>query len=242
MAFLIEERYAEQPREPTPQELAREKRDRFYQAPRVVSAPTGALRIVRVDEKYHYSTRRSTWYDNRSKLVETKIPKMLADCFERAQEIKIRRAECERQAREREEQKRLEQEQEERRAAHAKLIRELERQAGAWARARLLRRYLQAARRALKGGRMLVPFRDDRIDFLEWAEGYITQLDPLSATPANPDHQGEKSPYYRSDEELLKKSLLRFFNLDGHLPSKVLATLTPSGDTDEEEETDFDDD
>lgn len=167
---------------------------------------------------------------------------MLADCFERAQEIKIRRAECERQAREREEQKRLEQEQEERRAAHAKLIRELERQAGAWARARLLRRYLQAARRALKGGRMLVPFRNDRIDFLEWAEGYITQLDPLSATPANPDHQGEKSPCYRSDEELLKKSLLRFFNLDGHLPSKVLATLTPSGDTDEEEETDFDDD
>jgi hypothetical protein len=42
---------------------------------------------------------------------------------------------------------------------------------------------------------LVVPFRDDRIDFLEWAEGYITQLDPLSATPANPDHQGAKTKY-----------------------------------------------
>lgn len=89
---------------------------------------------------------------------------------------------------------------------------------------------------------MTVPFRDDRIDFLEWADDYIAQLDPLSDAPTSPDHQGEKSLYYRSDEELLKKSLLRFFNLDGHLPSKVLATVTPSGDTDEEAETDFDDD
>jgi hypothetical protein len=89
---------------------------------------------------------------------------------------------------------------------------------------------------------MVVPFRHDRVDFLEWAEGYITQLDPLSATPANPDHQGEKAEYYRSNEELLKKSLLRFFNLDGHLPSKVLATPTPPADTDEEEDSDVDDD
>jgi len=47
---------------------------------------------------------------------------------------------------------------------------------------------------------------------------------------------------YRSDEELLKKSLPRFFNLDGHPPSKVLATPTPPEDIDEEEDTDLDDD
>jgi hypothetical protein len=88
---------------------------------------------------------------------------------------------------------------------------------------------------------MVVPFRDDRIDFLEWADDYIAQLDPLSDAPTNPDHQAEKSSNYRSDEELLKKSLLRFFNLDGHLPSKVLATTTLAGDTDEEEGSDVSD-
>ena len=37
---------------------------------------------------------------------------------------------------------------------------------------------------------------------------------------------------YRSDEDLLEKSLLRFFNLDGDLPSKVLAAQAAPADTD----------
>jgi hypothetical protein len=66
-----------------------------------------------------------------------------------------------------------------------------------------------------------------RIDFLDWAEAYITQLDPLSDTPTNPDQRDEKTEYYRSNEEPLKKSL---------------ATPTPPADTDEDEDSDFDDD
>ena len=83
---------------------------------------------MRVDATY-WSTRRTTWYDNHGQLVERKIPKMLADCSERAQVVKAKRAEDEREAREHEKQRRLKEEQEGRSAAHAKLIRELGRQA-----------------------------------------------------------------------------------------------------------------
>lgn len=45
---------------------------------------------------------------------------------------------------------------------------------------------------------------------------------------------------YRSDEDLLEKSLLRCFNLDGDLPSKVLAAQAAPADTDGHGDTDDD--
>jgi hypothetical protein len=103
--------------------------------------------------------------------------------YERAQAIQAERAEDERRRRQWEEEGRQRKERQERRAAHAKLISDLERQAGAWHRSRILRRYIQAARRALGAGRVQVPFRDQSIDFLDWATAYVDQIDPLSASP-----------------------------------------------------------
>jgi hypothetical protein len=73
-------------------------------------------------------------------------------------------------------------------STQALLIAKLERQAGAWVRAQLLRRYLRAARRRLPDGeRIEASFRGQSIDFLDWATEYVEQLDPLSSQPRNQD-------------------------------------------------------
>ena len=60
-----------------------------------------------------------------------------------------------------------------------KLIHELERQAGAWSRAQLLRRYLRAARAHSAATGFKVDLQGTPVDFLAWAEHYVNQLDPL---------------------------------------------------------------
>jgi hypothetical protein len=221
ISFLIEERYREQPREPTSRELAREKHEYGYHAPRTTSTPTGALRIVRIDTVHDWSPRRKSWFDQGSHLVEQKIPKILAAFFERAQEIKAQRTEDERRERERAEEKRLCKEKEDRREAHDKLRAELERQAGAWHRARFLRRYVRAARLSLGPRFIERPFLDKPIDFLNWAENYVGQLDPLTPTPRNPDQWPEPRGYVHSDEAAFKALLLRVTGLDGRMAQKL---------------------
>ena len=108
-----------------------------------------------------------------------------------------------------------------RRGNHTKLIKELERQAGAWFRARLLQRYLRAMRLAAGEGRVRGALGDEKIDFLLWAEVYVDQLNPLSTTPRNPDQQRDHLPYWKSDEEALKKLLFRLFGCDDELPCKL---------------------
>lgn len=85
ISFLIEERFREIPREPNARELAREKREYRYQAPRTESVPTGALRIVRIDSISPWYPRRTSWFDQGKQRVESKIPKVLAAFHERAQ-------------------------------------------------------------------------------------------------------------------------------------------------------------
>jgi hypothetical protein len=206
----------EEPRVPTPAELAREKREYFYHAPRVQQVATGALRVVRI-EKHYWGPRRKTWYDHRGRLVETQIPKVLASFRELAVRLRAERLETERQRLLREEEERQEQDRQARREAHAKLIADLERQAGAWYRARFLRRYVHAARRALGGNRIEAKFRDQSVDFLDWAAAYVDQLDPLSETARNPDQLPEPTHY----EDALKKKLLRLFGLDGRTSPKL---------------------
>jgi hypothetical protein len=241
IAFCIEERLREEVRQPTPAELAREKREYGYHASRSRQIPTGALRVVRIEAQRYWSPKRKSWYDHRSRLVETQIPKILSSFHELSLELKAKRAEDERQQRIREEQERLRQEREERRAAHAKLKSNLERQAGAWYRARYLRRYVKAARRALQGQRIEVPFRDSTVDFLDWATAYVDQLDPLSATPGSADQNPEPSNYFRSDEDALKKLLLRLTGFNGQLPQK-LATQLSDNTVDSADECDVDED
>jgi len=230
MSFLIEERFREIPREPSARELAREKREYRYHAPRTESLPTGALRIVRIDSTCRWFPRRKTWFDQGKQRVESKIPQILATFRDRALEIKTKRDEEERERRERLEQERLRKETAERRQAHANLIAELERQAGAWFRARLLQRYLRALRRAAGEGRLQCTLGEEKVDFLLWAERYAAQLDPLSTTPLNPDQQRDRG---NSGEQVLKDLLIRFLGCDGQ-PSWKVAPETSAGDVDSE--------
>jgi hypothetical protein len=198
--------------------------------------PTGALRVLRIEAQRYWNPKRKSWYDHRSRLVEAQIPKIMASFHELALELKAKRAEAERQQRLREEEERLRRERQERREAHAKLIADLERQAGAWYRARILRRYVQAARRTLAGRRVEAKFRDQTVDFLDWAIAYVDQLDPLSAAPHNPDQAPETSDYPRPDEDAFRKLLLRLTGLDGRPTAKLDTTQTvvdhPSDDED----------
>ena len=242
ITFRIEERMREEPRVPTAAELAREKREHFYHAPRVQQVATGALRAVRIEAERYWRPRRKTWYDHRGRLVETQIPKILSSFHELAVRLKAEHLEAERQRRLREEEERREQDRKERREAHAKLIADLERQAGAWYRARFLRRYVHAARRAVQGNRIEAKFRDQSVDFLDWAASYVYQLDPLSETTRNPDQLPEPDRYYRSDEDALKKALLRLFGFDGCTAPKLHhQSKANERENAEEEAEDFED-
>ena len=242
ISFRVEERICEEPRVPTRAELAHEKRDYFYHAPRVQQVSTGALRIVRIEDHY-WRPRRKTWYDRRGRLVESQIPKLLFSFHELSVRLRAEHLEAECQRRLRQEEERQKQDRQERREAHAKLIADLERQAGAWYRARFLRRYVHAASRALGGSRIEAKFRDQSVDFLDWAAAYADQLDPLSETARNPDQLPEPDRYCRSDEEALKKTLLRLFGFDGRTPSKLTHLTQGDGQENAEEESEgFEDD
>jgi hypothetical protein len=73
VAFRIEERLREEPRSPTAAELARERREYGYHAPRKVTVPTGAMRIVRLNTYRCYpAPDRRSWYDRGGKRVEVR--------------------------------------------------------------------------------------------------------------------------------------------------------------------------
>ena len=115
---------------------------------------------------------------------------------------------------ERRRQEELRWEQSQRRTANATLIHELEAQAGAWLRARFLRSYLRALRRALDrdGTKGLVAKRqEETVDFLAWAQHYVDQLDPLCATLHDPDLETEHSGFYSSRDKNVNETLDRLF-------------------------------
>lgn len=161
----------------------------------------------------------------------------------RFQQLAVRavreKAEVEAAERKREEQKRLEHELSIRRENNAKLIAELERQAGAWFRAKFLQRYLRALRRAAGEGRLQGMLGDEKVDFLLWAEQYVSQLDPLPKTPRNPDQQCGRSPYWRSDEEALKKQLFRLFSCENKVPWKLTSVGSSDSEGDTSDEADY---
>jgi len=205
--FLIEERLKEELREPTPAELAREKREYGYRAERKTFIPTGMLRLVRVDSDSWRGTRKS-WYERAPDGLEEKIPAILAAFFEFALELKARRAKREQEKREREEAERRRRELEEQRQANQRLIEQLETQAGAWYRARMLRAYLRVLRSA---GSFEVDFRGHPTDFITWAERYVNAMDPVHQSPRENEFLREE--YSWRANERPKEELAR---LSGH--------------------------
>ena len=119
----------------------------------------------------------------------------------------------------------------ERHEAHANLSAELESQAGAWDHARLLRHYLRVLSRTAGEGQIRATLGEEKVDFLLWAEQCAAQLDPLSATPPNPDRQRDRP---HSGDQVHKDLLVRFLGCDSQ-PSWKLNSEVSAVDADSEE-------
>jgi hypothetical protein len=205
----IDERRAQKPHVSTEDEIRRRKRGEYVYAPTFDHSPTGELRLHLTDLN---GRDFATFKDGARKRLEDQISSVLNALVDRAQQEKRWREE--RRLSELAERKRQELawQQSQRRDLQGKFVAELERQAGAWARARLLRRYVRAARRAIPPGQTVrVKIADTEVDFLDWAERYIDQMDPLKPEPRDPDQQPNACSYYRADEEALKASIQRLF-------------------------------
>jgi hypothetical protein len=205
---------------------------------------TGVLRLLCVSPHFYYDSERRVWYDQGRSWVEDKIPKILWRFQQLATQTLREKAAKEEAARKEAERERREHELSIRRGNHAKLIEELERQAGAWLRATILQRYLRALRRAAGDGRVRGTLGEKKVDFLRWAEQYVDQLNPLSTTPRNPDQQREHSVYWKADEEALKKQLFRLFGCENELPCKLAPDPTDANENESENEDEcaFDED
>lgn len=239
VTFRIEERYRDQPRTPTDKELAREKVEYGYKAPRKETVATGNLRVVRLDTygSWREPTRQS-WYDRGNTPVESQLKDIMLGFHELAQSIKVRRADDERKRLEREDAERRQKEYEARQDANAKLIKQLETDAGAWHRARYLRRYIHAARRALAAetitgapnarASIRVRFLKETVDFLDWAEVYVNQLDPLSPEPRAGEFLRNGSYHYVTDIDRIKAAFARLLGSDWYAAWKLGTDYTPA--------------
>jgi hypothetical protein len=83
--------------------------------------------------------------------------------------------------------------------------------------------------------RVQVSFRDQSIDFLDWAAAYVDQLDPLSASPRNPDQGPEPTDYPRMNEDAFRSLLLRATGFDGRIARKLRNAEVHCDDESDEE-------
>ncbi|MGH8175258.1 MAG: hypothetical protein ACREV5_03225 [Steroidobacter sp.] len=211
LAIRIDERRRQVDHVLTEDEKQRKKRGEYVYAPRWDLLPTGDLRLHVMRSKASYTVR--TWKDSARNRLEDQIRPILADLLDQAIRMKTDRererlAEIERQRKEE-----LRWQLAQQRDANAKLIRELEAQAGAWLRARLLRSYLRAQRRALGETKLQATRQGVAIDFLEWAQHYVDQLDPLSHTPHDTEMKEDRSSYGYGPEKV-QQTLSRLLGRD----------------------------
>jgi hypothetical protein len=162
-----------------------------------------------------------TWKDGKRQSLEEQIPAILKGLFDQAQREK--EAEIERARVRALEQERARQEglRSERRAIEQELICDLESQAGAWMRANMLRRYVRAARRAMRNHPEMIAGQHDT-GFLDWAEQYINQLDPLHFAPRNSDLRDPASHW--DIKERLESQFARLSGHEGQRSRKLFAS------------------
>jgi hypothetical protein len=194
---------------PTEQEKADKKLGRHVWMPRFDYAPSGELRL-HVTEPGHSYTEK-VWKDTKAHPLEAQVRRILHGFLNLAVQRKHHREEKRLREIAAHELERRQAIVRQRRAANLKLIDELERQAGAWHRARFLRRYLRAAARALGDDSFTVDLQGQSIDFLAWAEHYVDQLDPLHPEPRDPDLAHQRDSYYRAEEKRFTDELQRLF-------------------------------
>jgi hypothetical protein len=234
--FLIEEAFDLRELPPTAAALAKQKQYPYLRLEKHHEKIwTGRLRLKRAGHHYPYGIDGKSWYDHGGRTVESLIPHILANFRAVAARMKDVDEQKAREAREREEQERRRQDIAARREANQALIHELERQAGAWARAQYLRRYLRAARRSLGDRTFTVDRLGQPVNFIRWAEHYVNQLDPLQTEPRDPDlmHETPHPNYYGNpaDRDRFEKELVR---LAGHTWERALKLLAHPTDNDSE--------
>jgi hypothetical protein len=201
----------------TADEVRRQKKDAWFHPPPWDFNWSGDLRL-HAHEPDSRSVDR-TWKDGKRRRLEDKIRDILNGLYYLALRAKARRAEHERWARERCERERLERERSQRRDVELKLIHKLECQAGAWFRLRLLHRYIRAARRALGEQHIEAKRGDKTVDFFDWAQDYVDQLDPLHPAARNDDLL--ESPFTFHADAGLKKGFARLAGFEGQRSCKV---------------------
>jgi hypothetical protein len=69
--------------------------------------------------------------------------------------------------------------------------------------------------------RLQAEFLKEPIDFIEWAEAYIQQLDPLTPSPHNSELTEGRS-YYTPTDEKLEAMMLRITGAEWRSASKLL--------------------
>lgn len=230
----IDERRSRSDHVLTDAEKAQLKRKENVYLPRWDYEHTGQLRLHLSSPDHKHTIK--LWQDGKRRSVESQIPAILHGLLDRALENKATRLQHERWAAEERERRRREAELAERRAAHAKLTEELERQAGAWHRARYLRRYLRAARKAQGDRTWTADLQGTPTDFLAWAEHYIDQLDPLTPTPRDPILAQPQRAYYGVEETTMKNALLRLAGAAWDSSVKLAAVDTDVRDTESEDD------
>jgi len=186
-------------------EKASKRHGTLYYAPRWDYQPSGELRLhlTRADSSYV----RRTWKDGVRLKLEDQVKTVLLALLDESLAIKAERERQRLAEIERRRQEKLEMEQSARRAANGELVHALEAQAGAWWRARFLRSYVRALRRALGTERLMAKRQTETVDFLEWAGHYLDQLDPLCASPHDEDLKAERPGYYTPPETKLNEVL-----------------------------------
>jgi len=211
LSLRIHERQRRIDHVPTEAENAKRRRGDYVYAPRWDYLMTGELRVYLSEGDSSYA--RKTWKDGARKRIEDDIKAILVAMADEAFRIKADREQQRLWEIERRRQEELELQLANRRAANAKLIHELEAQAGAWFRARLLRSYIRAMRRAVGDVRLEARLQESPVDFIAWADHYVDQLNPLKKTPHDPDLEEER-PMYRTVGDEVKEAVSRMMGLE----------------------------
>lgn len=206
---------------PTADEIRRQQRESWFHPPPWDFNWSGDLRL-HAHEPASGSVDR-TWKDGKRRRLEDQIREILNGLYDLALRAKTRRVEHERRERERREEERLEWERSKRRDIELKLIQELERQAGAWYRARLLHRYIRAARRVLGEQHIEAKRGDETVDFFAWAHGYVDQLDPLHPTVRNDDLLVNPFAFHADTD--IREGFARLAGFQGQRAWKIPAIL-----------------
>lgn len=218
----------------TEDEQARIRRKEYVHPPRWDFKPSGELTVHVV--RFDYRAEFASFKDSPHRKLEHRITDLLHALLGCALAIQQDRASAIERAR----LSRLEDERRaalaETRKAHQTLIDELERQAGAWHRARMLRHYVRAARRAVGNAPIVRPLQNEAVDFLDFAERYINQIDPLHASVRSWQMQRQTSRYSPNTEQHLHNSQSRLTGVEWQDASKLVATHTEIKDDDSEDE------